>query len=70
VTVDGTVIKNNTAREGGGAIFFVSDNNTGTLSIENSALRNNPSEGFATAGFPGIFFHSDGTPTVAGSELG
>jgi predicted outer membrane repeat protein len=70
LTVDGTVIKNNTAREGGGAIFFVSDNNTGTLSIENSALRNNPSEGFATAGFPGIFFHSDGTPTVAGSELG
>src|SRR3984885_14835444 len=31
VTVGGTVIEDNTAREGGGAIFFVSDDNTGAL---------------------------------------
>ena len=69
LTVDGTVIKNNTAREGGGAIFFVSNDNTGTLRIEDSTLRDNPSRGFETAGYPGIFFHSTGHPVVAGSAL-
>ena len=63
------MIKNNTAREGGGAIFFVSNDNTGTLRIDDSTLRDNPSRGFETAGYPGIFFHSNGHPVVAGSDL-
>jgi hypothetical protein len=57
VTVDHTAIRNNHAREGGGAIFFVSNDNTGTLTITHSTLRHNPSDGFSTAGFPGIYFH-------------
>jgi hypothetical protein len=69
VTVAGTLIEDNTAREGGGAIFFVSDDNTGTLSIEDSSLHGNPSEGFDTAGYPGIFFHSAGHPAVTDSTL-
>jgi hypothetical protein len=69
VTVGGTVIADNTAREGGGAIFFVSDDNTGTLTIDDSTLHDNPSEGFSTAGFPGIFFHSTGHPNVSASTL-
>jgi hypothetical protein len=60
LTIGGTVIRDNRAREGGGAIFFVSDNNTGTLTIKDSTLHNNPSAGFSTAGFPGIFFQSNG----------
>ena len=47
------MIENNTAREGGGAIFYVSDDNSGTLTIQGSTLHNNPSEGFSTAGYPG-----------------
>jgi predicted outer membrane repeat protein len=54
--VDGTVIQDNKAREGGGAIFFVSNDRTGRLRIRNSRLRHNPSAGFETAGLPGIFF--------------
>ncbi len=69
VTVAGTVIENNTAREGGGAIFYVSDDNSGTLTLQGSTLHNNPSEGFSTAGYPGIFFHSNGSPIVSGSSL-
>jgi hypothetical protein len=57
VTIDHTVIRDNHAREGGGAVFFVSDDNTGTLTITHSTLHHNPSEGFSTAGFPGIYFH-------------
>ena len=69
LTVAGTVVEDNTAREGGGAIFFVSDDVTGTLSIQDSTLHDNPSEGFQTAGYPGIFFHSNGHPIVVGSTI-
>jgi hypothetical protein len=62
ITVEGTVIRNNYAREGGGAIFFVSDNNTGTMTIKNSTLHHNPSAGFWTRPYPGIFYQSAGHP--------
>jgi hypothetical protein len=58
LTVKGTVMRDNHAREGGGAIFFVSDNNTGTMAIEHSTLHHNPSAGFWTRPYPGIFFQS------------
>ena len=69
VKIAGTLISNNSAREGGGAIFFVSDNNTGTLTIGSSTLHHNPSAGFSTPGFPGIFFHSSGHPRVTNSTI-
>jgi hypothetical protein len=69
VTVDGCVITGNSAREGGGAVFFVSDNETGTLTIEHSKLRDNPNAGFQTAGYPGIFFLGQGHPEVLSSSL-
>jgi len=56
LTVDGSVIENNKAAEGGGAVFFVSNDKTGTLSIAHSTMRHNPSAGFETDGLPGIFF--------------
>ncbi len=49
-----SVMRRNWAREGGGAIFFVSNNRTGTLTIDGSTLVRNPSRGFET--LPGIFF--------------
>jgi len=69
VRVEGTVIRNNHAREGGGAIFFVSDNNTGWLTIKNSTLRGNPSAVFWTRPYPGIYFHSAGHPRVVNSTI-
>jgi hypothetical protein len=56
LSVDGTVIEKNQAREGGGAVFFVSNDRTGTLTVRNSTLRRNRSAGFETQGLPGIFF--------------
>ncbi|HEY1346032.1 MAG TPA: hypothetical protein VGF54_13675 [Streptosporangiaceae bacterium] len=70
VTIAGTVIAHNQAREGGGAIFFVSNNRTGTLTIEDSTLPDDPSDGFETAGFPGIFYIGQGRPVVTSSTLG
>jgi hypothetical protein len=69
VTIDGTVITGNSATEGGGAVFFVSNDRTGTLRIEHSRLRGNPNAGFHTAGYPGVFFKGRGTPLVISSTL-
>ncbi|MFF5054150.1 hypothetical protein ACFY1S_13300 [Micromonospora sp. NPDC000663] len=69
VRIAGTVIENNKANEGGGAIFFVSNNRTGTMKIENSTVRRNPSGTFETAGYPGIFFLGARNPTVTSSKL-
>jgi hypothetical protein len=64
VLIDGTIMRYNDAREGGGAIFFVVDGGPGTLTIENSTLHSNPSGQFQNA--PGIFDSVDGhdTPPV------
>jgi hypothetical protein len=67
--VSGTVIKFNHAREGGGAIFFVSNDRTGTLKIVRSTLHDNPNAGFQTAGYPGIFFLGRGHPIVIRSTI-
>ncbi|MEU5961380.1 hypothetical protein ABZ777_09220 [Micromonospora parva] len=69
VRIAGTIIENNKANEGGGAVFFVSNNRTGTMRIENSTLRRNPSAKFETRGFPGIFFLGARNPTVTASKL-
>jgi hypothetical protein len=66
--VDST-LQNNTAKEGGGAIFFVSDNRTGTLSITGSRLVGNPNQGFQTPGLPGIFFLGAHRPTIRNSVI-
>jgi hypothetical protein len=65
----GTTIENNHANEGGGAVFFVSNDRTGSLVITDSTLRDNPSDGFETQGFPGIFVLADGDPQVTNSTI-
>jgi hypothetical protein len=65
----GSVIRDNLANEGGGAIFFVSNNRTGELRIDRSTLSNNPSLGFETQGYPGIFFLGLGAPQVTASTI-
>jgi hypothetical protein len=67
--IAGSRIEDNTANEGGGAVFFVSNDRTGTLAIDGSTLRRNPSKGFETSGLPGIFYLGAGNPSTAGSTL-
>lgn len=69
LTLCGTKMENNLANEGGGAIFFVSNNLTGSLIIEKSFLSNNPSAGFETPGYPGIFFLGKDHPVIIDSTL-
>jgi hypothetical protein len=54
VLVAGSTMTGNHAREGGGAVFFVSNDRTGDLVVRSSRLEDNPSDSFETS--PGIFF--------------
>ncbi|WP_157546613.1 hypothetical protein [Hamadaea tsunoensis] len=67
LTLAGTRIENNKANEGGGAVFFVSNDRTGTMRIDHSVLRKNKSLGFQN--FPGIFFLGAKDPTVVSSTV-
>jgi hypothetical protein len=69
LTLLGTSIVENSAREGGGAVFFVSNDRSGRLVIQDSELRDNPSEGFETEGYPGIFVLARGEPEVENSII-
>jgi hypothetical protein len=69
LTIVGSTFTDNHANEGGGAIFFVSDDRTGTLSIRDSRLENNPNDVFHTPGLPGIYFLGARRPTIIGSVL-
>ncbi|HYJ76128.1 MAG TPA: hypothetical protein VEV65_11040, partial [Kineosporiaceae bacterium] len=65
--IAGSVIEKNRATEGGGAVFYVSNDRSGTMRIENSVLRSNPNAGFETAGYPGIFYlGATAAPIVVG----
>jgi hypothetical protein len=54
---------------GGGAIFYVSNDRSGTMAIARSTLRNNPNDGFHTAGLLGIFVLGARPPTITRSSL-
>jgi hypothetical protein len=69
LTLIRTTVRDNLANEGGGAVFFVSNNRTGTMSIRRSRLVRNPSRGFETRGLPGIFFIGARRPTIVDSVL-
>ncbi len=65
----GSILEDNHAREGGGAVFFVSNNRTGSLVIDGATMARNPSDGFETAGLPGIFYLGRGNAAVTNSSL-
>jgi hypothetical protein len=67
LTLCGTKIETNKANEGGGAIFFVSNDRSGRLVIRDSVLRSNPSGMFET--YPGIFYLGNGEPDFTGSTI-
>jgi hypothetical protein len=58
VVIAGTVMDDNTAREGGGAVFDVVDSGWGALTFNRSHLHHNTSGQFQT--FPGVYYNLDG----------
>lgn len=64
-----TEITGNHANEGGGAVFFVSNDRSGTMSITDSTLQDNVSQEFETRGLPGIFYLGNGDPVISNTIL-
>ena len=69
LTLCGVKMTDNTANEGGGAIFFVSNDGSGSLVIQDSTLSSNKSGTFETQGYPGIFWMTNGKPQVTNSTI-
>jgi hypothetical protein len=70
-TLCGDDLENNTANEGGEGIFYVSNDKSGHLYINDSTLKNNTGGSFDTAGFPGIYVLSADAdkPVVSNSTI-
>jgi hypothetical protein len=65
LSIGGSVFTGNHANEGGGAVFFVSNDRMGTMAIRQSTLEHNPNDRFHTPGLPGIYFLGRGAPRSA-----
>ncbi len=71
----GTVMRDNSANESGSAIFYVSNNRTGTMSVQGSTVAANRSIGtaapsFDLPGLPGMFIiAAPGQPAISGSSI-
>ena len=67
--VTSSLIENNVANEGGSAIFFVSNNKSGSISITDSITRNNPRGTFETPNLPGFYVIAKQPAIVSNSQI-
>ena len=64
-----SLIENGHANEGGSAVFFVSNDKSGSINIADSTTRNNPKGTFETAGLPGFYVLANGPANVVNSQI-
>ncbi len=69
MNVGGSLIENDTANEGGSAIFFVSNNMSGSITIKDSLTRNNPRGTFETPGLFGFYVIAKQPATIINSMI-
>ncbi|MDB4982180.1 MAG: hypothetical protein JWM82_2932 [Myxococcales bacterium] len=69
LTVCGTDLNHNTANQGGGAIFYVSNDRSGAVVVQDSTIVGNPNVGFETDGLPGMFVLAKSPAQVTGSTI-
>lgn len=64
-----SLIENDKANEGGSAVFFVSNDKSGSITITDSITRNNPRGTFETPGLPGFYVIAKGPAVVVNSQI-
>jgi hypothetical protein len=70
LSIHGSVVSDNTAVEGGSAVFYVSNNLTGLMTLGDSVFVRNPASRFGTAGLPGFFvLAAPGQPVVTRTSI-
>ena len=70
LSVYGSMVSDNTAVEGGSAVFYVSNNLTGLMTLSDSVFVRNPASRFGTSGLPGFFvLAAPGQPAVTRTTI-
>jgi hypothetical protein len=69
LNVTSSLLENNMANEGGSAIFFVSNNQTGSITIKDSIARNNPRGTFETPSLPGFYVIAKTPASIINSQI-
>ena len=69
MNVTGGLIENNKANEGGSAIFFVSNDKTGSITLTDSITRNNPRGTFETPNLPGFYVIAKQPASIVNSQI-
>jgi hypothetical protein len=69
MNVTSSVIENNKANEGGSAIFFVSNDKSGSITIKDSTTRNNPRGTFETPDLPGFYVIAKQPAEIINSQI-
>jgi len=67
--VTSSLLENNRANEGGSAVFFVSNDRTGSITIRDSIARKNPRGTFETPGLPGFYVLAKDPAQIIGSQI-
>jgi hypothetical protein len=67
--ITSSLLEHNMANEGGSAVFFVSNDRSGSITIEDSITRDNPRGTFETPGLPGFYVLANGPANVIDSMI-
>ena len=67
--VTSSLLENNMANEGGSAVFFVSNDMSGSITVTDSITRNNPRGTFETPGLPGFYVIASGPANIVNSQI-
>ena len=69
LNITSCLLENNKANEGGSAVFFVSNDKSGSITIKDSIARNNPRGTFETPNLPGFYVIAKGPAQVVSSMI-
>lgn len=69
LNITSSLIENNEANEGGSAVFFVSNNETGSITVKDSITRNNPKGTFETPDLPGFYVIAKEPAQIINSQI-
>ncbi len=69
MNVTSSLLESNGANEGGSAVFFVSNNKTGAITLKDSITRNNPRGTFETPDLPGFYVIAKAPAVIDNSQI-
>jgi hypothetical protein len=69
LNITSSLLENDKANEGGSAVFFVSNDKSGSVTVKDSITRNNPKGTFETPGLPGFYVIAKQPATIDNSQI-